>query len=137
MSMLQGLDELCPYCHAKPIGEHTLREWDTHAGVHTDLPYEPTGGRTPFLTGERDGEQVALADTITARALLMSAPGPLVAALPCLLIDFEQGDPLGPPQRLARIGLVGPPEMMRKFGRLLRDTANGAANAAERVQGRR
>jgi hypothetical protein len=133
------LDEACGVCE-RVAGDHTLREWATCLGTTTlDLPYEDTPPDVAATisnyvrrTYQLD-DDVLVADHIVARALtLAGASGPVELRVPGLLHEFQIGIPSGPPAVVARVLFVGNPDSVRGYGRLIRDTANGAANAAER-----
>jgi hypothetical protein len=75
-----------------------------------------------------------IADHIVAKAMVLSGSSGLVRVnLPALLHEFQVGVSGQPPSTVAKVVYLGDPATMRKYGRLLRDTANGAANAGERA----
>jgi len=51
--------------------------------------------------------------------------------MPIVLHEFSTSPRVG--EVIARVAYVGDVHTVRQYGRLLRDTANGAANAAERT----
>lgn len=133
MSTIPNLEELCAI-DGRKIGDHTMREWAAHldADPHTDLPFEeiPDG---PVMFNTPDGG-VPLADSIVARAgMLDGNTGQAVVQIPLIVLDFQLGRPGAAPSTFYTVGLVAPPDTMRKIGKLLRDTAYGAASAAEKA----
>lgn len=134
MSLIANLEELCPF-DGRPIGDHTMREWAAHldAPPHTDLPFEEIpDGPVMMRTGE---EEIPCADSIVARAVVFDGrQGAAIVRMPALLLDLQVGQPGLAPRTFYRTAIVSTPDTMRKIGKLLRDTANGAANAAERAQ---
>lgn len=134
MSAIANLEELCPF-DGRPIGDHTMREWSEHldAPPHTDLPFEevPDG---PVMMRTADG-QIPCADSVVARAIVFDGrQGAAIVRVPGLLLELQVGQPGDAPRTFYQCAIVGTPEIMRKLGKLLRDTANGAANAAERAR---
>lgn len=136
--MIRGRDEACPACQ-KRTGDHTLDELDVCLGASAlDLRYEEVDGGEPvslrWTLGDRN---VVIADHVVARALVAGeGVGPdtrLPLAVPVLHLEFLVGKPGAVPTPVGEIGLVGSPDGLRKMGKLFRDTANGAANAAERA----
>lgn len=74
----------------------------------------------------------ALADNVSVYAAVLNGEaGVIGVTAAALLLDCSIATPLGH-QSTAKLALIGPPEGMRKIGRLLRDSANAAANRAER-----
>jgi hypothetical protein len=130
VSTIQDLDALCPH-DGRPIGDHTLREWNDHMGVPTlDLDYE----ENPDSEIVDVQVEMVVADHVVARAGVQRlGGGGMTAVVPLLVLDFGQGRIGGPPVHQVTVGLLSTPEVMRKIGKILRDTANGAANAAERA----
>lgn len=139
MSAFEGLDQPCPYGCDKTIGAHTLVEWGAHVdngdGEH-DLPWQPVGGDTP-IKAILAGEELVMADTLSCRSMLAQAPPghPFGVNLPCLVLEFQRGNPTGVPATVAEVAYLGSPSSMRRAGVLVRDAANGAANAAEKAGG--
>ena len=129
MSTVQNLDAICPE-DGRAIGDHTLREWNAHMDLaHTDLPYE----ENPEPVAIPDQELV-VADTVTARAAVQTYDmGRTKALVPVLILDFSLGQMGAPRSHQVSVGFISTPEMMRKVGKILRDSAHGAANAAERA----
>lgn len=145
MSVLGRLDQPCPVC-ARVSGDHTLREWSLCMGAPTtDLPYEPvpestsataalagSGIRTAFGVDS----DVIVADNVVVRALTLSGRnGPVALKLPGLMHDFSIGIAGHPPETVARVLFLGDDGVMRRYGELARDSANGAANAAHQSSG--
>lgn len=128
--MIRGRDEPCPAC-SRRLGDHTVDEWDDCLGVPSvDLGFEPTTEPTAvkWTLGDRD---VVVCDHVIARALVATDPGSKII-VPLLHLEFLIGKPGAPPAPLGEVAIVGETDGLRKIGKLLRDTANGAANAAER-----
>ena len=136
MSSMPNLDGLCAF-DGRPIGDHTMREWAAHldAGPHTDLAFEviPDG---PVMMNVTDGDEpLPVADSIVARAAVFDGrAGAAVVKVPLLLLDLQIGVPGAAPRTFYRFGIISSPDVMRKIGTLLRDSAFGAATAAERAQ---
>lgn len=128
--MIGNLDDVCPI-DGRPVGDHTLREWDEHAARPSiDVPYEdlPDGLAMAATT------VAPFADTVDTRALVGTYDnGALKGVMPCLELHFQIGHPDRPPDTVTTVTYIAPPSVMRKFGKLVRDAANGAANAAERA----
>lgn len=134
MSAIPNLAEACTICtDGKPIGEHTLAEWwdERHSAPHTDLDYEENPDGKPVDVPV----EMLVADTIVARAGVQryDLAGGAKAIFPVLIFDFALGRMGQAPEHVVTVGLLGTSEIMRKVGKVLRDTANGAANAAERA----
>jgi hypothetical protein len=139
---LDRLDDPCPVCQ-RTSGDHTLREWSTCLGaVTTDLPFE----QTPADVGELAAanlratlgidDDVIVADHVVVKALTIGAQsGTVGVRLPAVLIEYAVGIIGAPPAPAGRAMYVGNVDAVRKFGRLVRDTSNAAANAIERRQG--
>lgn len=130
---LRDLDDTCPKC-GRRVGGHTLDEYNACSDKPAlDLPYEEIpAGPIPLTIG---GEEIAWADHIHARSAVVggsSLGANLRVALPAVFFTFEIGNPKGQPWPVSEVAFVGPPDVLRKVGRVLRDTCNGAANAAER-----
>ncbi len=138
MSALRGLDEACATC-GRVCGDHTLREWAACMGtLTTDLPFERTPPDMAQAAGDavrrqfRLDDDIAIADHATVKALtLAGSAGAVGVRLPMLLHEFQIGIPGQPPAPVARVAYLGNLAGMRGYGRLVRDSANGAANAAE------
>lgn len=128
--MIDGRDETCPTCQRRR-GDHTLDELNACLGTvaldleHEDIPDGP-------LKWSLDGRDVVIADHVVARSLVSYGVGDVgKVSIPVLHLTFAVGVPGAPPNEVAEIGLIGSPEGIRRIGKLLRDTANSAANAAE------
>lgn len=142
---IELLDRLVDNIQPTPYGERYLRdEWLERfdqanvdalqaAPPDLDLPYEDvTDG--PVAVGLPDDEQLVLVDTINARSTVLAGEAGTVAfALPLVILDLQQGrETLGqPPLLVQRVGIVGPADVLRKMGKLMRDACYGAANAVE------
>lgn len=90
-----------------------------------DVPYEPV---PPGLT--LDGSDLAFADHVLAKSAATVVDQ--VGALGVLALRFEASSPSGL-LPVADVAVLLPADAMRKAGKLLRDSAFGAANAAERA----
>ncbi len=80
-------------------------------------------------TEEGDPDPPPIVDRITTASLVVDADGMKLAGV---RFEFSRSGPDGPIP-VGAVVLVGPPEMMRKVGKLVRDTAYGAANACEKA----
>lgn len=132
---ITNLDAPCMVCE-KPAGDHTLREWSTCMGtITTDLPYADIpedARRIADGLGLPDGTLVV--DNFVAKSFVgrMDLPGGQQHVyLAGVLHEFSRSPNTGDP--LARIAFIGDAGVLRQYGRLVRDTANGAARAAERA----
>lgn len=135
-----GLEEPCPVC-GRTSGDHTLREWAVCVGRPTlDLPYEDVAPDLAEAAAENlrrsfgiDGD-VLIADHVVARALTLDGrSGPVRVTFPAVLNEFQVGVAGKSPVPIAKVLFVGSGESVRGYGRLLRDTSNGAVNAAARA----
>lgn len=129
---VRGLDDPCGTCRRRS-GDHTLDQWAVCLGTPAlDLAYEDVpGGPIPLSV---DGRQVQWADHVTVRSCVVGGEGSGIGVvLPAAIFTFQLGSTVGPPFDVAEVALVGSPETMRTVGRLVRDSCNGAANAAERA----
>ena len=99
-----------------------------------DLPYENVpDGPIPLTI---NGEEMAWADHVHCRAALVegcSFGSNIRMSLPTVIFTFEIGNPRGPAIPITEVAFVGTPEGLRRLGKVVRDTCNGAANAAERT----
>lgn len=138
---VSGLESPCPVC-GRTSGDHTLREWSACFGEPTtDLPFEITPPDAAKLAAERVRESfdldsdLIIADNVlvTAATLGGAAHGGIRVRIGALIHDFQIGVSGAPPQTVAKVMFLGDPLTMRKYGRLARDSANGAANAVERA----
>lgn len=135
---IEGLDQPCSVCE-RPSGDHTLREWAACIGtVTTDLPYEQTPPDAAAVVAEKVRQQFNLdedlivADHVVIRAATLDgASGQVRVRIPALIHEFQVGVSGQPPVTVAKVVYVADTDGMRAYGRLARDTANGAANAAE------
>lgn len=136
---MKGLDDDCPTC-GRTSGDHTLREWATCLGESTTLPFEPIPDDAAAAAnaalqkrfGLEDG--VIMADNVIVRAAALDFHSGIVEGnLPALIQDFQvSGGPGGSPVDVAKIVFVAPGvDGMRAYGRLVRDSANGAAKRSE------
>lgn len=130
--MTPDLAVACPV-DGRPVGEHTLHEWwdEAHRAAHTDLPYEEVPDGPVEMTVD-----ALMADQISVRSGIQTYELTSGASLvvPILVFDFSIGRLNGPPELQTSVAYLATPEVMRKTGVILRDTANGAANAAERAR---
>lgn len=140
-SQLTGLDQDCGVC-GRVSGDHTLREWSECLGTTTtDLPYEPVPEDAARVAREQMGlnfgipDDWLIADNVVAKALVLNGrSGHVDVKVPVLLHEFGVAA-AGGMVPVATLAFIGGPDTMRKYGRLVRDNANGAANAAERGTG--
>lgn len=128
------IERPCSTC-GQVLGDHTVREWIVCAGKPTlDLPYEATPTDAAALYNEVIREQldmpegVVFADHVVARAMVMDTP---VGKLPMVLHEFQMAIAGSGVVPVATVGFMASVKVLRGYGRLVRDTANGAANAAE------
>lgn len=130
-----GLDEPCASC-GRSCGDHTVREWSACIATPvTDLPYEALPDDIPASLRRRFGldEDTTVADTVVVKSLRLEGnTAGLPLSAPGLLHEFSIGLPNASPIPVAKILFLGSPESMRSYGRLVRDSANGAANAGAR-----
>lgn len=77
------------------------------------------------------GDDLVPCDQVTARAAAADLPG--LGIVPVLILNFGQSTPGRAPHPVARVAVLLTPDAMRKVGKVVRDAANGAANAAERA----
>jgi hypothetical protein len=129
----RDLDAACSTC-GRRVGNHTMDEFNAcSSATAMDLPYEDVpGGPIPLTI---NGAHLAWADHLHARAAVVageSLGANLRLRLPTVIFTFEVGNPRGPAHPVTEVAFVGNPEGLRKLGRVIRDTCNGAANAAER-----
>jgi hypothetical protein len=137
---VRGLDEACGVC-GRPSGDHTLREWSACLGeVTTDLPFEQTPPDAAQVAADSIRERFQLdPGTIVAdhvaiyAATLDGSSGVVQVKFPALIHEFGIGRPGQSPHTVAKVIYLGDIDAMRQYGRLARDSANGAANAAERA----
>jgi hypothetical protein len=134
-----GLDARCPACN-RMTGDHTLREWaDCVETQRTDMPFEEIAPDLAGLASENlrrsfdlDGD-ILVADHVVIRAVTLDgAHGPIRVRMPGLLHEFQIGVIGQVPTPVAKVLFLGDPQSMRGYGRLVRDSANGAINAIER-----
>lgn len=79
-------------------------------------------------------EDLVVADHVVVRAITLAGSSGLVRVrLPALVHEFQIGVSGQPPEPVAKVAFIGSVDGVRGYGRLVRDSANGAANAAERV----
>lgn len=131
---LSGLDQPCLAC-SKRSGSHTLDEWEACLGAPShDLPYDDVPEDVQQILHQRFAglEGYALSDTIDVRAAMVGGgTGPVGFTSPVLLLDFQVGSPAGPRQA-SKVAFLGTSTTMRKFGVLVRDAANAAANKIDK-----
>lgn len=138
-SIVRGLDDPCPTCQ-RASGDHTLREWATCIGTQTtDLPFEPVPDDLADAATENMRRSfdipgdVIVADHVVIRALTLDcSSGPIRMRLPAVLHEFQVAIPGQPPTVVAKVLFAGNDQTVRGYGRLIRDSANGAVNAAGR-----
>ncbi len=138
--LVGGLDGPCVVC-GRVSGDHTLREWAACVGtVTTDLPFERTppdmaaAAAAAVRAQFQLDDDLVIADHAVVRAITLGGrSGALQVTVPGLLHEFQIGVPGQPPSTVARVAFIGNLAAMRGYGRLVRDSANGAANAAERA----
>lgn len=136
---VDGLDGPCGACE-RPAGDHTLREWAACLGTITlDLPFTEVPSDAAQLAADAVRTQFGLDDdliiadhVVMKAAWLNGMSGHVKVKVPLLLHEFQIGVPGHPPENVARVAFIGDVKSMRAYGRLARDSANGAANAAER-----
>ncbi len=137
MSAVSGLDRDCGAC-GRVAGDHTLREWAACMGtVTTDLPFEAT---PPDLAAAAAAavraqfqldDDLVVADHVVVKAVtLAGSSGAIDVRVPGLLHEFQLGIAGQPPAPVAKVAFLGDVASLRGYGRLVRDSANGAANAA-------
>jgi len=104
----------------------------------TDLPYAETPSDLAKAASEAVREQFSLdpdlilADTVVVRsATLSGSSGAVGLKVPALIHEFQISVAGEPPATVAKVFYMGDVASMRSYGRLVRDSANGAANAAE------
>lgn len=134
---MQGLDDACPVCQ-RPAGDHTLRQWAECLHDSTTLPFETIPDDSVAAANaalrQRFGldEDTVVADNVIVRAATVDfSTGIVDGKLPALVHEFQVSGTGGPPATVAKIVFMGPPDGMRGYGRLVRDSANAAANRAE------
>lgn len=138
MSAVEGLERPCHVC-GRVCGEHSLYEWADCVGTTTlDLPYEntPTDIADAYsaLIRERFNldEDLIVADHVVVTAVTLdAAAGNVKVRLPALFHEFQVGI-AGGTATVAKVAFLATTDAMRAYGRLTRDSANGAANAAEK-----
>lgn len=126
----EGLDQACRTC-GRRSGSHTLDEWAACGPAESQhLPYAAVpDGIIPLTIS---GEAVAWADHMTARSAIIGGDERgIKTRFPAVIFGFQMGMSEGPLHEVSTTALVGTPEMMRKVGRILRDTCNGAANTVD------
>lgn len=137
---VQGLDQPCGTC-SRRSGDHTLDEWAKCLGTPTtDLPFErvPDDAAAAASAALRQqlglDDDLILADSVIIRAATLDVSSGVVAAkVPALIHDFQIGVPGQAPAEVARVLYMGDTRAMKQYGRLVRDSANGAVNAAGTV----
>lgn len=126
-----GMEDICSAC-GREVGEHTMREFSacTDSRRHV-IEY---GDASQALRDRFNlPDDVLPADHVVAKATVLSGDaGPLKIAAPGLLLEFASSG-TGRVEPVVKVLFFGDSQTMRAMGRLLRDTANGAANAADRM----
>lgn len=120
-----GMDDNCPACE-RTVGDHTMREFEACTASRS---FEIAYGPASKALNERFGldADVLVADHLVAKAVVLSgSAGPLGVSLPGLLMDFGSSE-TGEVQTVAKVLFLADAKGQRAAGRLLRDTANGAA----------
>jgi len=136
---VEGLGEACGTC-GRRSGDHTLDEWAVCMGtMTTNLPFEQVPDDLAQAASAAIRQQfgldddLILADSVVVKAATLAGrPGVLDVKVPALIHEFQVAVPGQPPVAVAKVIYVGDVASMRAYGRLARDSANGAANAAER-----
>lgn len=103
------------------------------------MPYEevPEDAATVANASLRERFQldpdVIVADHVIVRAATLNGhTGSVAVRLPVVLHEFQVGVPGRAPVEVAKVAYVaGTAKTIRDYGRLVRDSANGAANRAE------
>lgn len=135
---LSNLDAPCPICGRK-TGDHTMREWsECIGGMSHDLPYEPLAADLDARFREQFGipEDTVIADNVVVRAATIDgATGNIAVVMPVVFTDFQIAQPGKPPATVAKVAFIGNDASVRGYGRLVKDSANGAVNAAVRKRG--
>jgi hypothetical protein len=130
-----NLDSPCGVC-ARASGDHTLREWAACLGTTTlDLPYQPVAADITSALRERfnlPGDQI-IADHVVVRAAVLGGhTGVVGVKSPIVLHEFAVGMPDRPAEVVAKVAYIGSGDAVRAYGRLVQESADGAAAAAER-----
>lgn len=127
-----GLDQPCGTC-GRRSGDHTLDQWAACLGQPThDLSFQEVPADVQEILRRRyaglDG--YAIGDTVDVRAATLDGTtGNVHVRIPAVLLDFQIGSPQGTVVT-AKVAFLGTAEVMRKFGILVRDSANAAVNRA-------
>jgi hypothetical protein len=127
---IDGLDDTCGVC-TRVVGDHTMRQWAVCIGtVSTNLPYEAAQENLRQSFG-LDSDMI-VADHVVVHAAVLGgeSPGGIAIRLPALYHEFQVGRPGGPPVTVAKVVYIGSDEGIRGYGRLIDDSAVGAADAA-------
>lgn len=136
---VEGLDDNCPAC-GRRSGDHTLDEWAACLGESTAaMPFTVPDGDTAAMLNENIRQRFNLdpgtlvADNVVVYAATLDfSTGPVGGKVPALIHEFSTSAK-GELVTIAKVVFIGgDPAQMRKYGKLARDSANGAANAAER-----
>jgi hypothetical protein len=136
VSGFSGLEKACPRCQ-RLVGDHTLREWHDCADVERlEQPYEDQPEALQVMRQVRESfgldDDVIVADHVIARAVVFAgSAGPVQSVHPGVLCEFQVGVMGQEPATVAKVLFVGDERAIGGFGRLMRDAANGAVNAAE------
>jgi hypothetical protein len=132
--MIEGLREACPVC-GRVSGEHTMFEWSACMGTATtNLGYQEIPADAKAIADRLGLPEGTLAvDNVIVKATVIdaTADGGLTIKMPAVLHEFSTSPDTG--HVLARILYLGDVATIRAYGRLVRDTANGAANAAAKA----
>ncbi len=134
---VEGLDSRCPACD-RISGDHTLREWAECMGESSELPFEPIAEDSAEAANAAlrkrfnlDESQVVADNVVIRAATLDFSAGEVGGKMPALICDFQTSFN-GMLLPAANVVFIAPPEGMRGYGRLVRDSANAAANRAEK-----
>jgi predicted O-methyltransferase YrrM len=136
--IFRGFDDECTEC-GRLAGDHTLREWAKCTGDKSfdlpmaDIPEDATEQANRMLR-ERfllDDDVIVVDNVVTYATVLRGSSGPVGVKAPAVMHDF-QSSASGRVKTVARVLFLADAAGIRAYGKLVRDAANGAANAAER-----
>lgn len=105
-----------------------------------DLPFEAQSPDTAAYVADQVRKRfeveadIIVADHVLVRAMTLAGDaGPLGVKLPAVLHEFQVGVAGQAPTTVAKVLFLADVDGMRAYGRLARDSANGAVNAAEKA----